>query len=91
MTTATMEPITQPITPADRDRFVAWISTLMTHSDVCRLFRKSELTIMLWRQNDGLPAIRIPGESRDTLRYERNAVMSWAKAKGKRVFIKPQS
>jgi hypothetical protein len=87
---ATMEhPRSSTITPELRTTFQSWLEGLMTHSDLCRLFKRSELTVMLWRQNHGLPYIRVPGENRDTIRYDREQVIAWARSKGKRLHLDP--
>lgn len=54
---------------------------------LAKLFARSEQTIMLWRQHDGLPYVRIPGSGRDTIRYDKAEVLEWARKKGKRVHL----
>jgi len=44
-----------------------------------RLFGRSSLTVLLWRQKKGLPYLRIPGEGRDVIRYDKREVLAWAK------------
>jgi hypothetical protein len=56
---------------------------LWTTQDLCRGFDKEAMTIYLWRKNEDLPAIRIAGDRRDTIRFVPNDVLAWAKRKGK--------
>lgn len=59
----------------------------LTAKDLVKLFRRSELTIHIWKRDKGLPHIRIPGSGRDTIRFDRPSVLTWAKENGKRTFI----
>lgn len=68
------------------EEFKQWLSRLLTMSDLQRIFRRSELTISGWMKN-GLPVIRIPGQARDTIRFDRDEVLSWAREQGKRLFL----
>mgnify|MGYP003815892779 CR=1 FL=1 len=56
---------------------------IISRKEVMALFGKSELTIMKWQQNKGLPYIRIPGDKRDTIKFDKEAVVAWGKANGK--------
>lgn len=61
------------------------IRALLTLTDLVRLFKRSRVTILHWRQTDGLPAVRIRGEFMDTVRYNKDDVIAWAGKKGKRI------
>ena len=52
---------------------------LMTTPQVARLFGKSQLTILNWRRRRGLPTILIKGDLSHATRYDRKAVLAWAK------------
>ena len=54
---------------------------------LCDLFKRSPLTILTWRTRKGLPYVSVPGAARDTIRYRLEAVLKWAREKGKRVHI----
>lgn len=51
-----------------------------------KMFRRSDLSILLWRRKDGLPFVIIPGGGRDTIRFSLPEVVAWAREKGKRVY-----
>lgn len=61
-------------------------TNLATISTLCTLFRRSELTVLSWRRHKGLPYVRIPGDSRDSVRYDLDAVKEWAVQSGKEIF-----
>jgi hypothetical protein len=65
------------------------VAKLWTMDDVQRLFRRSELTVALWVKNHGLPVVRIPGQSRDSIRFDPTEVKAWAKTNGKTVYETP--
>lgn len=54
-----------------------------TTRDLERGFRKSAMTIHLWRRRLALPVIVIPGRERPAIRYSPRDVLAWAKAHGK--------
>ncbi len=62
------------------------LDQLVDTSYLCRMFRRGELTIHLWRRDKGLPVVRIHGEGRDTIRYDRAEVLAWANNRGYRIF-----
>jgi len=67
------------------------LSKLLTTQDICRMFaRQSEMTIQLWRKNDGMPIIKIPGIARNTIRFDFEAVEKWAKKVNKRIYWVPE-
>lgn len=70
-----------------RQKAREWLASLLTMQQVQKLFRRSELTISLWIKNDGLPVVRIEGDKRDTLRFDRAEVSQWARDKGKRIYL----
>lgn len=56
-------------------------ANLLTTKDLLEAFNvKSNMTIWAWRrlENDPLPTIEIPGNSRSTIRFEPGAVKQWA-------------
>ena len=59
---------------------------LLTTSDLCKLFKRGWLTILIWRRDKGLPYVRIPGHKRDTIRFDRKAVLKWAQQTGRRIY-----
>lgn len=63
------------------------LSGTLNTADLTRLFSRSPLTILLWRKNKNLPYIRIKGEKRDTIRYDRAKVEEWAKQQGLRIHL----
>ena len=60
---------------------------LVTTQYLCKLFQRSPLTIFMWRSREGLPYVRVPGAARDTIRYRLEAVLEWARGKGKRTHV----
>ena len=67
------------------------LNRLLTTRDMCRMFaRDSEMTIQLWRKNDGMPFKLIPGEARANVRFVFEDVEAWAKKRGKRIFWWPK-
>ncbi len=62
------------------------LENLLTTNDLCNLFRRSLMTILIWRKNKGLPYIRIPGSKRDTIRFDQEAVLEWAQRTGRRIY-----
>jgi hypothetical protein len=61
------------------------IEDLLTSEDLCRIFRKTPLTIINWRKG-GMPTVIIRGSKRNTIRFRRNDVMKWAQENGKRIY-----
>lgn len=49
-----------------------------TVSDLQKRFRKSGMTIHLWRVNRGLPAVVIEGSGRAAIRFIPEEVRAWA-------------
>src|SRR5688572_23877481 len=62
------------------------ISGLVTTGYLRRLFRRSLLTIANWREQHGLPYIRVRG-GRDTCLYLLDEVLTWAEENGKPVYL----
>lgn len=62
---------------------VTVIDNQLTTADLMAMFNRSGLTIMVWRKSRGLPYIRITGAVRDTIRYDKVAVLRWARKHGK--------
>lgn len=63
------------------------LESLWTTQDVARVFRVTPMTIHLWRQNRGMPAIVIPGEGRPAVRFREDDVCEWARSHGIRVYL----
>lgn len=59
----------------------------VTTADLCRMFSRAPLTILKWRQNKGLPYVRIPGDGKDTVRYKLVDVLDWAKKTKRRIRV----
>jgi hypothetical protein len=51
--------------------------------------RESEMTIQLWRKNNGMPFIRIPGVAREGIRFLFEDVEQWASKRKKRIYWVP--
>ena len=58
---------------------VTVMNEYVTMQTVCAMFNRSAESIILWRKHKGLPYIRIPGDGRDTIRFDRLAITKWAK------------
>ncbi len=54
---------------------------------VKKLFRRGELTIMLWRKKKSLPYVRINGDSRPSIRFDPAELQDWAKKNKVRTFL----
>lgn len=50
------------------------------------LFHRSGQTIDLWRKQEGLPYVLIPGGDRAVVRFREERVLEWARANGKRIY-----
>lgn len=59
--------------------------TYATSADLCKMFDRSYQTIMLWRQKQGLPHKRFPGNGRDMILFDLEEVRQWAKDNGKQI------
>lgn len=64
---------------------VEHLSGLVTSAFLEKMFNRKGLTIMIWRQREGLPYVRITGDGRDTIRFRYEAVLAWATVTGKAV------
>lgn len=53
---------------------------LWTTAHLCRLFKRTRMTISLWRRNKSLPAIVIPGDVRPTILFVPSEILAWAAA-----------
>jgi len=60
---------------------------LMTMPDVLQMFDITIGTLQTWRAQKGFPTIVIPGRARNTIRFEKKAVLKWAKKNGKKVVV----
>lgn len=56
---------------------------LLTINDVCHMFDVGQMTIWTWRRELNLPEIEIPGNKRSNIRFEKPAVIKWAKENDK--------
>jgi hypothetical protein len=54
-----------------------------------RMFNRSDLTIIKWRQEHGLPYVQISGEGRPAVRYRLDRVRRWARSQGRKVVSDP--
>src|SRR5674476_878434 len=55
---------------------------LLTTQDLVDAFGTTEVTIYKWRNMHGLPAVSLPGRSRDSVRFVKADVVAWAKQHG---------
>jgi len=58
------------------------INSLWTSDDVCAYFGVTPMTVYLWRQNRGLPALVFPGNARNAVRFVPDEVRAWAAKMG---------
>jgi len=65
---------------------VAELGKLCTVEDMCRMFRRTKLTILAWRAKEGMPYIAIPGNKRHIVRFDLEAVRRWACANEKKIY-----
>lgn len=63
------------------------LNDIVTTGYLCKLFKRGTLTLQNWRNDLGLPYIRIPGDGRDTIRYDLDAVIDWAQKNHKRIYL----
>lgn len=63
------------------------LADLVATGYLAKLFRRTELTITLWRSNEDLPFVVIPGDDRPAIRFELPLVRDWARQRGKRMYI----
>jgi len=54
------------------------LSSFMTGNQMRRLFGRTAMTLYIWRRDKGLPYILIPGEGKPSIRFDLDAVLSWA-------------
>jgi len=55
------------------------LRALWTTADVCRVLKRTSMTVHTWRQTRGLPALEVPGSKRPAIRFVPNDVYAWAK------------
>jgi hypothetical protein len=55
------------------------LRSLWTTNDVCRVLKRTSMTVHTWRQTRGLPAIEVPGSKRPAIRFVPDDVLAWAK------------
>lgn len=58
---------------------------LLTHSQVCRMFNVTGMTVYDWRKRLNLPVIVLSGGKRPPVRYDEGVVLAWAELHGRRV------
>jgi hypothetical protein len=58
---------------------------LLTHSQVCRMFDVTGMTVYDWRKRLNLPVIVLSGGKRPPVRYDEGVVLAWAALHGRRV------
>lgn len=58
---------------------------LLTHSQVCRMFDVTGMTVYDWRKRLNLPVIVLSGGKRPPVRYDEGVVLAWATLHGRRV------
>lgn len=62
------------------------LDDLWTMVDVCKVLRKTPMTIHNWRREKNLPAIEVPGNRRPAIRFSPDDVIRWAKLNNIEVF-----
>jgi hypothetical protein len=62
---------------------VETLTDLMTEQQVARMFNRSPLTVRVWRKQNGMPYVLIPGDVRHGLRFRYKRLMAWAEATGR--------
>lgn len=72
--------------PIPAHEFQKYLHTLWTTQDVMRVFRRSEMTINIWRREHGMPYFLIPSDQRPAIRYDSDLVREWADNKGKEMY-----
>lgn len=55
------------------------LRALWTTADVCRVLKRTSMTVHTWRQTRGLPALEVPGSKRPAIRFVPDDVLAWAK------------
>lgn len=55
------------------------LQALWTTADVCRILRRTSMTVHTWRQTRGLPALEVPGSKRPAIRFVPDDVYAWAR------------
>jgi hypothetical protein len=58
---------------------------LLTHSQICRMFDVTGMTVYDWRKRLNLPVIVLSGGKRPPVRYDEGVVLAWAALHGRRV------
>lgn len=60
------------------EKDVETLHDLITTEQCARLFKRTPLTVHIWRKDRGLPFVRIPGSGRDPIRFRIKRVVAWA-------------
>ncbi len=61
----------------------ALTDNLLTTENLCRLFKRGEMTIYLWRRNKNLPFVQVGGGNRPLIRFKKREILRWAKVNNK--------
>jgi hypothetical protein len=61
------------------------LSDLVTYKSIMALFGRSLVTVRMWHKYEGMPYVRIPGDGRDSIRFDIKEVKKWAKKNGKEI------
>jgi len=54
------------------------LTNYITTAQAGRLFHRTEMTIYLWRRDKEMPYIIIPSDQTPAIRFDLDAVLSWA-------------
>lgn len=74
------------VRPRINDDAGSTVQNIVAIATIGRLFRRSAQTVTIWRTTQALPYIRIPGDGRDSIRFDLEKVRQWGEFKGKRMF-----
>lgn len=55
------------------------------------LFGVTPLTVIKWRNNKGLPFMKLPGDGRPAIRFSAKRTAAWAKRAGYKMLKGPNS
>lgn len=69
-----------------KEELLRYLNSLWTKQDLMKVFNRGHLTIQYWYQREGMPVVRIPGVKRDSVRFDRDEILAWAKKRQKQIF-----
>ena len=60
-------------------RHMTTLENCITINQAKQLFRRTEMTIYLWRRDKGMPYIQLPGGKLKSVRFDVDKILKWAK------------